>query len=357
MGQTVRQRKVSRLYALAFILVIGICVFVHELGHYLAGRLAGVKIYEFAIGFGPRIVSKKVGETIYAIRALPLGGLTSFAGMDDAEYEDHDNDPDDPRNFNNKSFLAKAFIVIAGPLMNFVLAILILTVLFANYGVPKVEVAEVLVNSPAEQCGLLAGDIIEAVDGKPLAGTSGFIALVSSNWDKSLQLDVVRDGEHVPLTVTPAYSETEKVGRIGAKLMEAPVKSTSSGSFVGAARYTQGIIDVTLRSFQAMFAGKAKMDVSGPIGIADMSAQAAKAGFPNLMMLVALLSVSLGIMNLMPVPILDGGWVVLLAIESLRGKPLSDEFKAGARLVGMALLLILVIYATVSDIGRLAGAM
>ncbi|MEA4882151.1 MAG: RIP metalloprotease RseP [Clostridia bacterium] len=344
------------MYALAFMVVIGLVVFVHELGHFLAARASGVRVYEFALGFGPRILSKRVGETLYAVRALPLGGMCRFAGMDDTDMPGEKSDDDDPRSFVNRPFIQRIFIVIAGPLMNFLLAVVVFSALFGVYGVPTATVAEVLQGTPASEAGFAPNDTILAVDGAPVASVAGFVNTVAANWNRSLTVDVRRDGERMSLQVVPAYDPEVKVGRIGVKLSEVPVRTGPAGSVSGALRYTWGIVNTSVVSMKAMISGRAKPDVSGPIGIATMSAQAARAGFSSLMMLVALISTSLGLLNLMPVPILDGGWVVLLAIEQLRGRPLSEGVEGGLKLAGLVLLFALMVYATVGDISRLVGS-
>lgn len=341
------------MYALSFIVVLGIVVFVHELGHFVAARLSGVRVYEFALGFGPRLWSRQVGDTIYAIRVLPLGGMCRLAGMDDSELGDEKVGPNDPSSFQNKPIWKKIFIVVAGPLMNFVLAVAILMGLFGVYGVPMATVTKVFDDSPAERAGFVEGDTIFSVNGKPVAGVAGFVSAVSTNWDRSVDVEVLRDHEHVIVTVVPQYDEEAEVGRIGVGLSESPVKGGVRGTAGEAVAYTFGVVDTTLSMLGAALTGRAKADVSGPIGIAGMSAQAARAGFPSLMMLVALISISLGLLNLMPVPVLDGGWVLLLLIEAIKGRPLSPEFEGALRFIGVALLVLLMVYATVSDISRL----
>jgi regulator of sigma E protease len=345
------------VHAIAFLVVIGIVVFAHELGHYLAGRLAGVRIYEFALGFGPRVASKKIGETVYAIRAFPLGGMTRFAGMAEGLDSEGREGRDDPRGFARQPFVSKAFIIAAGPLMNFLLAVIILTALFAAQGVPVASVATVLPDSPAAEAGLRPRDMIRAINGRPVASVGGFISTVSSSWGKELRLRVEREGQTVEVSVIPRYDAEAGMGRIGVTLMETPEHSGLAGTVTGAARYTWGLVDTTISSVGAMLTGRLKPEVSGPIGIADISAQAARAGFSSLLMLIALLSTSLGLLNLMPIPILDGGWLVLLALEAARGKPLTPEVENMARLVGLALIVLLLVYATVNDISRLVGQM
>lgn len=341
------------MYALSFIVVLGVVVFVHELGHFLAARLSGVGVPEFALGFGPKIWSAQRGETLYSIRLLPLGGMCRLAGQDDAEAADKAASARNPKSFQNKPIWKRVFIVAAGPIMNFVLAVAILTVLFGAYGVPMASIAHVEPGGPAERAGFSAGDTILAVNGTPATGVSGFINAISTSWDRSVSVGILRDEERVDLTVVPEYDDEAKVGRIGVGLSETFVKGGARGPLVEALAYTYGSVTNTIMMLAATFTGRAKADVSGPIGIGVLSAQAARAGLANFMMLIALVSISLGLLNLMPVPILDGGWVLLLLVEGIKGSPLKPEFEGFLRFMGLALLVLLMVYATVSDVYRL----
>lgn len=341
------------MYALAFLVVVGIVVVVHEFGHLVAAKSCGVKVYEFAIGFGPRLFSWTRGDTLYAVRALPLGGLCRFAGMDDSDIAEEQIDGDDPRSFLNRPVWQRILIVVAGPLMNFLLAIVIFAVIFASYGVPMVTVLEVFEDSPAAAAGFEADDTILSIDGRSVASVDRFILTVASSWGKELDVEVLRDGRKVVLEVTPVRDSEANVGRVGISLREVPGEVGVGGSILGSFRYTLGIVDTTLASMGAALTGRVKAEVAGIVGIAGMSAQAARQGFPSLMMLVALISTSLGLLNLMPIPVLDGGWVLLLTIEAVRGKPLSPQVEGFLKFVGLALLVLLMVYATVSDISRI----
>ena len=341
------------MYALSFIVVLGVVVFVHELGHFLAARLSGAGVIEFALGFGPRIWSRQRGETLYSIRLLPLGGMCRLVGQDDAEASDRKASARDPKSFQNKPIWKRVFIVAAGPIMNFVLAVVILAVLFGAYGVPMAGIAHVVPDTPAERAGFLAGDTILTVNGKPVAGVGGFVGAISTSWDRPVSVAILRDGSRVDLTVVPEYDAESKVGKIGVGLSETLVKGGTRGTLVEAVAFTYGTVNTTLSMLVATITGRGKADVSGPIGIAGLSAQAARAGLPSLMMLIALISISLGLLNLMPIPILDGGWILLLLVEGIKGSPLKPEFEGFLRFVGLALLVLLMVYATVSDISRL----
>ncbi|HAI87409.1 MAG TPA: RIP metalloprotease RseP, partial [Firmicutes bacterium] len=297
--------------------------------------------------------ARQVGQTLYAVRALPLGGMCRLAGMDDSELAEEQADPDDPASFVNRPFWQRILIVAAGPLMNFVLAVAILTGLFSAYGVPMATVVDVVDASPAEVAGFRAGDTIVSVNGRPVASVAGFVNTISASWGRRMDVEVQRDGQRETLYVVPDYDAQVRVGRIGVRLTESPVRAETRGTVGGALRYTWGVVDTTVTSLWAVLSGRTKPEVSGPLGIAGMSAQAAQQGLPSLMMFIALISTSLGLLNLMPVPILDGGWILLLALEAVRGRPLSPQIEEALKFVGLALLMLLMVYATVSDISRL----
>jgi regulator of sigma E protease len=214
-------------------------------------------------------------------------------------------------------------------------------------------IVDVLDSSPAQEAGFEVGDTIISINGRPVASVAGFVNTVSASWGRRLDVEIQRDGERHILQVVPEYDAEAGVGRIGVRLTESPVRSEARGTLGGAIRYTWGVIDTTITSLWAALSGRAKPEVSGPLGIAGMSAQAAQQGLPSLLMFIALISTSLGLLNLMPVPVLDGGWIVLLAVEAIRGKKLSPQVEEALRFVGLALLMLLMVYATVSDISRL----
>ena len=270
------------MHALAFIVVVGLVVLVHELGHFAAARLVGVRVYEFAVGFGPRLFAKRIGETLYAVRALPLGGMCRFAGMDDSELESEQVDPDDPASFVNRPFWQRILVVAAGPIMNFVLAVIILTGLFSAYGVPMARIVDVMDASPAQAAGFRAGDTIISINGRPVASVVGFVNTISTSWGRRLDVEIQRAGRRDTVHVVPEYDAEAGVGRIGVRLTESPVKSEARGTLGGAIRYTWGVIDTTITSLWAALSGRAKPEVSGPLGIAGMSAQAAAQGLPTL---------------------------------------------------------------------------
>ena len=305
------------------------------------------------MGFGPKIWSVKRGETVYSIRLLPLGGMCRLVGLDDEEGADRKASARNPKSFHGKPIWKRIFIVTAGPIMNFVLAVVILIVLFGAYGVPMASITEVFSDSPAQRAGFAAGDTILTVNGKPVAGVAGFVSAVSTSWDRPVEVEVLRGQTRVSITVVPEYDPDAQVGRIGVGLAERPVKGGVRGTAAEAVAYTIGVVDSTVSMLIAALTGRAEADVSGPLGIAGMSAQAARAGIASLAMLIALISISLGLVNLMPVPILDGGWVLLLVLEGIKGSPLQPEFEGVLRFVGLALLVLLMVYATVSDISRM----
>lgn len=343
---------------LAFIFVMGVVILVHELGHFVAGLLVHAKIEEFNIGMGPKVLSKKFKGIEYCLRALPLGGSVNFGsayeevpagGEDETELKP----VDDPDNLNNKSILQRIFVFAAGPFMNFVLAILIFAGFFMSYGAPTADIQDVVADSPAYTAGFQPGDIVEEVNGSAIMGSNNFVITMGSNWGETMKIRVLRDGKSVDLSVVPQYDEESGLGRIGVTLMDATYKKGFFGTMWSATKYTFMQVKLTLESLKQMFIGKMKVDVTGPIGIAMVTAEAAQQGFENIIMLIAILSISLGLINLMPVPILDGGWILFMLIELVRGKPLSQKTEFVFRVIGLVLILLLFVYAFYSDIVRI----
>ena len=343
---------------LLFIVVIAIVVIVHELGHFLAGVLTRTKIFEFNIGMGPKIASVKKKEIDFNIRAVPIGGSVNFGSQYDSVSENELSEElkkDDKNAIYNKSILQRLFIFAAGPLMNFVLAILIFVGLFGYYGVPALSVAEVIAGSPAQEAGLRAGDILVGVNGEKLMYDSSFTNIVGQSAGISQEIEVLRDNESMIFNITPEYDEEANRALIGILLGSSEVKMGAFSTISFSVKYTFNQIRDTLVAIGGMFRGTEEVSLSGPIGIAQVSGEAAKQGFDTFLWLIAMISISLGFMNLLPIPILDGGWILLLLIEGIRKKPLPQNVETGLKLAGLVLIFGVFIFATYSDIVRLVG--
>lgn len=341
------------LTLITFVLVFGTIVFFHELGHYIAAKLAGIRVEEFALGFGPSIGNWQGKETLYSLRLFPLGGFVRMAGMDEMLLDDDENDlldEDDPGSFENKSLPWRLGTIAAGPLMNFVLAI----ILFAAYFMfvvmpPKISVVEP--GSPAAIAGFLPGDVVSSVNGEAVHDTDRIIDLIVASPGKEMEFVVKRNGQNFTLAVIPLDEGGE--GKIGVAIEIAKPRYPFLVSARAAVTRTWDVTKQMVVELSRIVTGKQKADLSGPIGIAQLVGETARQGFADVLLLAIPLSINLGLLNLLPVPVLDGGWLVILVVEALRGRPLSAKARGIVQFIGLAFLVGLMIFATFKDITRL----
>ncbi|MBE3582951.1 MAG: site-2 protease family protein [Limnochordaceae bacterium] len=360
---------------LAFIVVFGAIVLVHEIGHFLVAKLVGVRPFEFGVGFGPALARKRWGETTYYLRALPLGGYVKLLGMDPYEEESssagkqqppaEQGQPaasvstagaaaeDDTRSFAYKPLWARILTIAAGPLMNFVFAVVLFAVLFATVEVP-LTIYSVGKGTPAERAGLKPGDEIVSIAGIPVREPREVNKVVEPRANQPLPVQIRRDGHELTLTVTPVRPEGADVARIGVQLGGQARVGGVRALWAGVRETYYSTVGL-VASLGKMLVGRAPADISGPIGIFQLVGQTAQQGVPYLIFLAAILNINLGLLNLLPVPVLDGGWIAIFLVEAVRRRPLQPEHRGIAQMVGMALLLALMIFATYKDIWRLAG--
>ena len=349
-------------YLLPFVVVLGIMIFCHELGHFLVAKYFGVKVLKFALGFGPKIVGKQVGETEYSIRYFPLGGFVKMLGEDEETKEL--SPEDEARSFSNKHPLKRMAIAGAGPVFNLVLAFFLYWGLFFFSGtyVSSTEIGQVTPGSPASRAGLLKGDIIRSVQGKEIEDWFEIKEIVSDKAGVPIQVTVERENELVTVTVVPEAS-TQKIFKQEIKV--ALIGVVSSGKFTKvdfgllgamkeAALETWNWIVRLCKFIVKLFTGDLSIKMlGGPITIGQMTGEAAKVSFLALIQLMAIISINLGILNLFPIPILDGGLIIFLFVEILLGKPISIKKRELAQKVGLSLLIILMAIVFYNDIARL----
>ena len=363
-------------YLIPFLFVLCLVVFFHELGHFLVGRWCGVRILVFSIGFGPELVGfdDRYG-TRWKIAAIPLGGYVKFFGDDSVA-----STPDLPRlagmdeaekaqSFMGQSVAKRAAIVAAGPIANFLLAIVIFAGIFALYGKQSMSarVDTVQADSAAAAAGFQSGDLVLANNGKTIADFAEMQRVVSESAGESLKITVDRKGTQLVLTATPALKEIKdnfgNVHRIGilgitrsmaAEDLKFQPVSPPQAVVLGV-QETWFVIDRTLSYIGGVVMGREAADqLGGPIRIAQMSGQVATIGFVALIHLAAVLSVSIGLINLFPIPLLDGGHLLFYLIETARGRPLSERAQELGFRIGLAIVLMLMIFATFNDIVHLA---
>jgi regulator of sigma E protease len=351
---------------ISFIVVLGILIFVHELGHFLFAKLFRVKVQKFSLGFGPKVFGKVVGETEYLISAFPLGGYVKMLGENPDEQ---DVDPDHLQgSFAHKPVVQRFFIVLAGPLFNLLFSVFLFFVIFSISGVPvavdSTRVGKVGDNSPALTAGIKPGDTILEINGRQTQKWADVLNAVKDSGGKPLKIKLLRGSEYLEVQVTPAIDsaknifgeEVEKRYMIG--IMKSDEISYSHVNFLQAFREAliqtwmfiyltaMGIVKILQRIVPAS-------ELGGPILIAQLAGEQMKAGWTNIISFTGLLSVNLGVLNLLPIPVLDGGHLVFLTIEGIRRKPMKERTQVIAQQIGIAFLGTLMVFVFYNDIVRL----
>jgi len=345
------------LTILSFILVIGPLVFIHEMGHYLVGRWFGVKAETFSIGFGREIAgwTDKRG-TRWKVGWMPLGGYVKFKGeMVPGSSIDRES-TGDPDSFETKAPWKRFLIVAAGPFTNFLFAILAFIALFSVTGLPTTPavVGKVVAGGAAEQAGLRANDEIVAIDGQPINTFAELHDSVRLRPDEQMRLTVERDGSRLELMVAPRRSveRGQSLGTLG--VMSTPMKwekANATGVVAAAFRQTGDIVDSMIVYLRQIVTGtRPASEMGGPLKIAEMSGEQVSAGWLNFVLFAALISINLGFINLLPVPMLDGGYLILYAIEAVRRRPVSAKAQEFALRAGFAALVTLMLFVTANDL-------
>jgi len=346
----------------AVALVLGGLIFFHELGHFLAARAFGMGVSTFSLGFGPQLLGFTRGKTRYAISAIPLGGYVQLVGQD----------PDDPvpdgfspqEEFKLRPAWQRMIVVAAGPLFNFFLAWLLFWCLLVAEGRFEMlpVVGQVQADSPAEKAGIAAGDTVTTIDGAPVANWDEMAKSIRGGGGKSVTLTVRRDGKDLTFTLTPAmrtiknlFGEEESAPLVGivasGKTRAVPM---GAGSAAGeAVKQTWNVVAVTYTGLLKLIERVVPLDsLGGPIMIAQMVSKQAAEGIGNVVALAALISVNLGVLNLLPIPVLDGGHLLFYTLEIIMRKPVSPRMRALTTRLGLAFLIALMLLATVNDIRR-----
>ena len=338
------------LTILACIFVFGILVTVHEFGHFITAKLTGMKVEEFSIGFGPTIYQQQEGETLYSLRMLPLGGYNKIAGMDP-------DDPEDPeRGFNSKPVTSRMLVILAGSLMNILLPVLIFFGLFLAFGMDVPEnkpvLGQIIEGYPAEQSGLKEGDRILSINGKPVHEWLDIRKNIADSGMQPIPFEIQRDTEKLTITVTPGVNPETGKPFIGVVSSLKNVRLTPVQAVVASVTATKNIVKNMYASLYHMVTGKTKAEFSGPVGVAKMAGEVAHKGFDRLMQFTAMLSLNLAIINLLPLPALDGGHFLILLIEAVTGHKLGKTAMQNIQKVGVAMILALTIFATFKDLTR-----
>ncbi len=350
----------------SFILVLGLLIFVHELGHFIFAKLFRVRVLKFSLGFGPKLFGKVVGETEYLVSALPLGGYVKMFGENPDEQDVSEKDKSG--SFAHKSVLQRFLIILAGPLFNLLFSVFLFFIIFTIMGTPEsldtTQVGKVSDNSPAYEAGLQSGDVLLEINGQPILKWIDVLEGVKSSNGEPIKIVLQRGSEELELTVTPAIDEAKNVfgevveerymigimradelvyNRVG---LGQAFKDALAQTWLFIYLTGMGLIKIIQRVIPAS-------ELGGPILIAQLAGEQMRAGWVNLVYFTGLLSVNLGILNLLPIPVLDGGHLVFLTIEGIRQKPLNEKAQIVAQQVGIAFLGTLMIFVFYNDIVRL----
>lgn len=346
------------------IIILGFLVAIHEFGHFIVAKISGMYVTTFSIGMGPKIASFQKGETEYVISAIPAGGFVSVKGI--TGDPDIDDDPDDPRLFQNRPILHRMLFTVAGPFMNFVTALVALMALYMILGVNVVDndsppiIAEVTADSAAEAAGLEAGDEILMVNGQTITTWADMDQYMNDYKQGAMTITYERDGVRAETQLTPSYNEDLKRYALGVtKQVETTQQTLGVGDAFRQSLYmTAGMSTIIFDAVIDLVTGETSVTdeeggLSGPVGIVNAIGDSVSQGIWSVVSLIAVLSVNFGLLNMLPVPALDGSRFLFLLIEAVRGIPVSQNKEMLVNLVGMMALFALMIYVTYNDIVNL----
>ena len=356
--------------AISFIICLGILIFVHELGHFLFAKLFKVRVLKFSLGFGPKLFSKTVGETEYLLSAFPLGGYVKMFGENPDEQTEAGS-TEKQASFAHKKVWQRFMIILAGPLFNLLFSLLLFFFVFLFIGLPDThdttKIGQVTPDSPAAIAGVQVDDVILTINGHATDEWMDVLNLVKDSQGEPLRFLVVRENSEVELLVTPTVQaaknmfgeEVEQRYMIGIVRADDLFYTPTGivGAFTAACQQTWMYISLTVLGFAKLIQQVVPVsDLGGPILIAQIAGQQMQAGWINFIFFTGLLSVNLGILNLLPIPVLDGGHLVFLSLEAIRRKPMSEKVQIYAQQFGIAFLGITMIFVFYNDIARILGA-
>lgn len=347
---------------ISVIILLGILIFAHEFGHFLVAKYSGVGVLKFSLGFGPKLVGKKIGETEYCISWVPLGGYVKLLGESGNEELAEE---DEKRSFFKQPVWKKAAIVAAGPIFNFLLAIVIFTIVYMA-GVPTLTtyISGVQEGSPAFAAGIREGDVITAIDGKEIKRWEEIKEIISKSDGREFRVTITRDGQSIVVPLTPRlYKEKNIFGEdvdsykigVSPSLDNTVIERMNPFSaFWTSLKQTWFISKLTVLSVVKIFEGVVSpKTLGGPIMIAQIAGAQVKEGVVPFVLFMALLSINLAILNLLPIPILDGGHLLFFLVEAVTGREISIKWREMAQQAGLVILIALMIFVFIMDIERL----
>lgn len=331
---------------LVTLLILSVLVTGHEFGHFFAGKLLNFDIEEFSVGMGPKLCGIHKNGIDYNLRSFPIGGMCRFFGEDET--------PESSNAFRAKAPWKRAIVVAAGPFMNFVMAFILCLVLFWGCGLydySRVVVNSVDMGGPADSVGMRPGDEIVSINGKEVDSYEGLRALLDESDPAGFQVEVMRDRERIPLTLQNTFNEEENAVMMGITISYARVRCGFKQGIENSIAYCGQMSSVIFDSLKMLFNGQAGInDMSGVVGVTRIVGEAVELGFASVLSISIMLSVNLGIVNLLPIPALDGGRLLFIIVEWVRGKPIPAEKEGIVHFVGMVLLLGLMAYLVFHDV-------
>jgi regulator of sigma E protease len=336
------------------VISLGLLIFFHELGHFLMAKKIGIRVEKFSLGFGRELIGFTRGETRYLISVIPFGGYVKMAGENSAERGKGDS-----WEFNMRSVWETMLVVFFGPFFNFVLAFLLFVIVFiagvSSFNSDTTIIGKVSDGYPAQAAGLLSGDKIISINGEKVSNwvevQGGIRKGIDSN--RALDIKILREMQEKELNVLPKWDKTEGRKILGVSPQETVKKFSVLEAIKEGFMQTVTLSYAIMKGLFMVIFGKVKADIAGPIGIVQMLGAQARYGITSLLYFVGFLSVNLAIINLFPIPIVDGGVILLLFIEKFKGRPVSDKSRQVLEQIGLALLIILMVFATFKDIMRI----
>lgn len=360
-------------WVIPFAVLLSVLVLIHEFGHFIMAKKFGIKVEEFGFGFPPRAIGKKIGETIYSINWLPIGGFVKLFGEDDAgggsvktkTQPQTANTQDIRRAFYARPAWQRATVVLAGVVMNFVLAVVIISYLFAGPGVAlpskNIRIVEISNSSPAQMAGLVKGDEVVSVNGQKITDTGKFIKTTHKSEGKPLNLVISRNGQELNFTITPRTKFPKDQGPLGVaisnvQVLKYPWYQAPFFGTIEALKFSwmilAGLGDIVVKLFTER---AVPQGVAGPVGVAELAGNAFKAGLIPYIWLAALLSLNLAIVNVLPIPALDGGRLFFILIELVTRRKVPQKYETMSHAVGLVVLLSLILLITLFDVFRIAS--
>jgi regulator of sigma E protease len=350
----------------AFIIILSILIFVHEFGHFVVAKKTGIKVEEFGFGFPPRIWGKKIGETIYSINALPIGGFVRLFGEELAEEAELERGKAPKRAFFAKPKKVRVAVLLSGVLMNFALAVVSFSVIYTKIGIPtqteNVSIVGIAENSPAAEVGLKLDDVVISVDREKIKSNESFIQATEGKAGQEMLVGIKRGEESLTLLITPRKDPPEGEGPLGVVISQMemkfypfwqmPIRGSIEG-FKEALAWTRLVLGAFGGMIVRLFtAGEVPRDIAGPIGIFQITSGAVKSGYLAVLQFLGILSVNLAILNILPFPALDGGRLVFIGYEVVTGRRPKPSLERWINTVGMVFLIFLLLLVTINDIAR-----